>query len=698
MLPWILSYKRNNKKVIKTIACLFLVTFFIFCFASLTHAQADTFGVKKVGSLLPLGGEDIRIIAAKIIRIGLGLLGLIAVVLILYAGFTWMTSGGNEEKIGTAKKTLINATIGLAIIMSSLAITQFILNALSNATGSGLGDNGSAGRAALNFDSYTASGALGRIIKDHYPLRDQEDVPRNTRIVVTFREAMDPASIIKDTNNNQIFGDCINVNNAQFDWSSQFCDQLNTSSVKINIKGSTSTPFVEAAALTTLEGPNREALTFIFRPLVSLGSDQVKIKYTVDLTRSILKKDGKTSAFSSDRHGHYVWVFQTDTIEDKTPPSVSSVYPDANTTEARNSLVQINFSEPVDPMVAQGMSGQNSPFSNIIFASAAVTGNWRISNGYKALEFTSDIPCGQNSCGQTMYCLPVDCAGNAACNNAYGVLVRTALTLAGNSFEAVPFSGIMDMAGNALDNGPMNIADGKLAEPHRAGFVQNEPKVIHDAEKNPDNYYWSFNISNTIDRAAPSLEKVTPNLDAESISQAAPLQLYFSKRVSNLSLDEISLEEHPLPATLVGQNAAFENLGDIWFRPLASLVENKSVVTIDHRKFGPEGTNFYYFPIIPSSIKSITQNCFYPGRGPWTALRPQGADSPVCTYTEDINGNVIADAGCVDFPENFTANQDTGCIQYTNPGLSRISASTSTCINTLKSNDISPLQPVEAGG
>jgi hypothetical protein len=117
--------------------------YFLFCVDCLCASRH--FWCKKVGSLLPLGGEDIRIIAAKIIRIGLGLLGLIAVVLILYAGFTWMTSGGNEEKIGTAKKTLINATIGLAIIMSSLAITQFILNALSNATGSGLGDNGSGG-------------------------------------------------------------------------------------------------------------------------------------------------------------------------------------------------------------------------------------------------------------------------------------------------------------------------------------------------------------------------------------------------------------------------------------------------------------------------------------------------------------------------------------------------------------------------
>ncbi len=120
---------------------LFSVFFLGGIFLAFNHVSAQAgnapFGLQKVGSLLPLGGEDIRVIAAKIIRIALSLLGIIAVALILYAGFTWMTSGGNEEKIASAKKTLINATIGLAIIMSSFAITQFIISRLAMATGSG---------------------------------------------------------------------------------------------------------------------------------------------------------------------------------------------------------------------------------------------------------------------------------------------------------------------------------------------------------------------------------------------------------------------------------------------------------------------------------------------------------------------------------------------------------------------------------
>lgn len=135
---------------------LFVFSFLVLggFFLAFNHVSAQAgnapFGLQKVGSLLPLGGEDIRVIIAKIIRVALSLLGIVALVLILYAGFTWMTSGGNEEKIASAKKILINATIGLAIIMSSFAITQFIISRLAMATGSGgLVDDGGGVRGGV---------------------------------------------------------------------------------------------------------------------------------------------------------------------------------------------------------------------------------------------------------------------------------------------------------------------------------------------------------------------------------------------------------------------------------------------------------------------------------------------------------------------------------------------------------------------
>jgi lysylphosphatidylglycerol synthetase-like protein (DUF2156 family) len=65
-------------------------------------------------------------IVGSIIKIGLSLLGVIFVVLIIYAGYNWMTASGDETKIEKAKETLWRAIIGLIITVSAYAIWAFI--------------------------------------------------------------------------------------------------------------------------------------------------------------------------------------------------------------------------------------------------------------------------------------------------------------------------------------------------------------------------------------------------------------------------------------------------------------------------------------------------------------------------------------------------------------------------------------------
>ncbi|MBU0722025.1 hypothetical protein KKA93_01025 [Patescibacteria group bacterium] len=84
-----------------------------------------------------LAVSDPRIIAANIIRIILGFLGIIAVGLIIYAGWLWMTAAGEAEKAEKARKILTGAIIGLVICLASFAIASFILSRLLGATGSG---------------------------------------------------------------------------------------------------------------------------------------------------------------------------------------------------------------------------------------------------------------------------------------------------------------------------------------------------------------------------------------------------------------------------------------------------------------------------------------------------------------------------------------------------------------------------------
>ena len=61
-----------------------------------------------------------------LIKTALGFLGIIFIILTIWAGYNWMTAGGNEEKVTKAKNTLIRAIIGLIITASSYAIWRFI--------------------------------------------------------------------------------------------------------------------------------------------------------------------------------------------------------------------------------------------------------------------------------------------------------------------------------------------------------------------------------------------------------------------------------------------------------------------------------------------------------------------------------------------------------------------------------------------
>lgn len=131
--------KRNVKKIVLT---LFLLSGLFF--AQSIFAQAD-FGTGAVNSGLGgslNGSADPRTIIARIINIALGFLGIIAVGLILYAGFKWMMSNGDEEKISDAKSTLKNGIIGLVIVLSAWGIATFILRTLGGAINGGSSENG----------------------------------------------------------------------------------------------------------------------------------------------------------------------------------------------------------------------------------------------------------------------------------------------------------------------------------------------------------------------------------------------------------------------------------------------------------------------------------------------------------------------------------------------------------------------------
>ena len=62
-----------------------------------------------------------------IISYMLAFLGVIFLVLVIYSGFQWMTAGGNEEKVENSKKRIIQASIGLALVLFSYMIVYWVI-------------------------------------------------------------------------------------------------------------------------------------------------------------------------------------------------------------------------------------------------------------------------------------------------------------------------------------------------------------------------------------------------------------------------------------------------------------------------------------------------------------------------------------------------------------------------------------------
>ena len=87
-----------------------------------------------LGSTFGLGTTDLVGTIIRVVQWVLGLLGLIAVIMIMYGGFLWMTAGGNVDRIKKAKQTITRAVIGLIIILLAWAIVLFIVQAVENAT------------------------------------------------------------------------------------------------------------------------------------------------------------------------------------------------------------------------------------------------------------------------------------------------------------------------------------------------------------------------------------------------------------------------------------------------------------------------------------------------------------------------------------------------------------------------------------
>jgi hypothetical protein len=111
--------------VIVSLAIIMVVSLPLHAYAAgkLGDAMAK---LRPLGDAAGASGGDIQGTFGTIINAALSLIGTIFFLLMIYAGFLWMTARGDEGQIDKSKQIISGTIIGLVLVVSAYAITVFV--------------------------------------------------------------------------------------------------------------------------------------------------------------------------------------------------------------------------------------------------------------------------------------------------------------------------------------------------------------------------------------------------------------------------------------------------------------------------------------------------------------------------------------------------------------------------------------------
>jgi hypothetical protein len=279
----------------------------------------------------------------------LAITGLIAVIVMMYGGFVWMTARGDAEKIKKAKKILMNAVIGLVIILFAWVIVYFIVGFVSDTA---------SGETGCNIGSYVdcqecvddGSGVGEWVVNYSVPTCPELPTPQYQ---VRWTRPTDTQTNVKLCEAVQAGFDGITP-----PW-------LNASSVtadSVRITDESGTNIGLDSGFAVAENSN----AFGYRHNTELLPNET---YTVEIN-SITSTDKVQSQVGSVEADAYTWTFETGTESDENPPIVSNWAPQGSAV-CLSPQIQVQFNEP---MYAPSISNSNITISPLSPSDLTITG------------------------------------------------------------------------------------------------------------------------------------------------------------------------------------------------------------------------------------------------------------------------------------------------------------------------------------
>ncbi len=336
-------YTWLSMKLMKRIALLsvFVVVGFV-AFTDPTFAQLSTANSGGIA----LGQRSPFEIISSVINIFLGFLTFLAVLIIMYGGWLWMTAAGNEEKVEQAKKVLINGTIGLIIILASWGIAVWILRAIADATGTDLAGDGTGACAGCSIPGGASSNF--RVISTN-PENNASNVLLCTDVTVRMSLPVDKATVTNNSfkvtvENGAAAGANCSTNNA---CASGLCDQASQQCVGDQLAGTIGFAPGDTAEYFNFVPEKTFEKNTRYRGVVLGGTQGVLSAGTTPSPDGSIS-GGATSRVSMSQA--YEWTFTTGSDTDTVPPTVvrseSSPFPNHKAEDmCLNTVINYDFSE-----------------------------------------------------------------------------------------------------------------------------------------------------------------------------------------------------------------------------------------------------------------------------------------------------------------------------------------------------------------
>ncbi|MDP3970150.1 MAG: hypothetical protein Q8P90_00450 [bacterium] len=328
----------KRKTVFKILVSFLVVAGSSFFVTGIVYAQVDT----SIGENLILGNTSPVDLIVSIVNWTLGLLALVATGIILWGGFAWMLSGGNEEKVANAKLILRNGVIGLVIVLASWGIATFVINLLLDFTNA----QDPVVITSPSPDPNYPDGSPFYV--DHTnPRNEEENVPLCHIVATTYSFPLNEPSVTSDSFKVTIPRDAVS-NPDGGKSNGDVCTEG-----KECLSGDCSANSCVGGQLAGSIDFSESSYSAVFYPAADYYEDT---KYKVILTTAIKGVDPDNGAVynleSSDPKR--IYTFTTGTETDDVPPTVNVVsvtpYPsDGDDQICLNPTLQASFSESLDP-------------------------------------------------------------------------------------------------------------------------------------------------------------------------------------------------------------------------------------------------------------------------------------------------------------------------------------------------------------